>query len=997
LLGALQALASDDGLPRPNFERVILPIFAEHCFPCHGPDGNKRKAHLRLDIQEANRERPIIIPGKPDQSELIRRIFTDNEEDRMPPVGAPKSLTTSQRELIRGWVAAGAVRGKAHWAYQAPIRPIPPAIPPGARGCNPIDAFVGAKLSELGLEPQSEADRRTLLRRISIDLTGLPPTRAEAEAFVRNPSADAYERVVDRLLASPRFGERMAMHWLDLVRYADSRGYLPDGEQQVTAYREYVIRAFNANTPFDRFSRDQLAGDLLPHATAEQRIASGYNRLLMTTADPVAQIGDYTARYAADRVRNVSAVWLGSTMGCAECHDHKYDPLTQQDFYRLSAFFADIKDIIGAPLDPVGVPRTEHEYEHTQAVAALKSLTAEYLRLSPERAAAQAEWERHQSKWRVFKPIAITARRGGISSTLSQADVRLLPGDGLHNEVSFTFKPGGVSITGIRVEVMTVPSDASKPGGTRADANAKVKRVRLSCGDSEAVWKAFSCAKYREAELVEDGPKPYPTGGWELAAGSRRPQFGILTTREPFVVMPGTEVKLRLEFEDGSRFRLDQIRMMFTCDSELPSFLASMPGGPRVVAILNSPAERRTAADLNALAELFREQTPMLAAVRASIEQAKRKIQAIESQGYQTLVTQPTKPRDVRVLPRGNWMSNEGEVVQPGIPSVLGAQSSTASKATRFELAAWLSSAENPLVARVAVNRLWRLMFGRGIVSTMEDFGTRGAPPTHPELLDWMACEFVASGWDTKHILRLIALSETYRRSSEETTDLRRRDPENLWLARQGRFRFDAETVRDAALAASGLLVEQVGGASGRPYQPSNYWESLVIQNDMKPNWHESTDSGQYRRGVYTHWRRAALHPGLVAFDAPSREECVSERPRSNTPQQALVLLNDPTYVEAARVFASRALTEGGSADEDRVAFVWLCALGRSPTQDERAVIHRFLQEQLRLYSRDPSAAEALCAVGMAPRSSGIPRPQLAAWTMVVRAVLNLHESITRF
>ena len=387
----------------------------------------------------------------------------------------------------------------------------------------------------------------------------------------------------------------------------------------------------------------------------------------------------------------------------------------------------------------------------------------------------------------------------------------------------------------------------------------------------------------------------------------------------------------------------------------------------------------------------------MLAAVRASIEQAKRKIQAIESQGYQTLVTQPTKPRDVRVLPRGNWMSNEGEVVQPGIPSVLGAQSSTASKATRFELAAWLSSAENPLVARVAVNRLWRLMFGRGIVSTMEDFGTRGAPPTHPELLDWMACEFVASGWDTKHILRLIALSETYRRSSEETTDLRRRDPENLWLARQGRFRFDAETVRDAALAASGLLVEQVGGASGRPYQPSNYWESLVIQNDMKPNWHESTDSGQYRRGVYTHWRRAALHPGLVAFDAPSREECVSERPRSNTPQQALVLLNDPTYVEAARVFASRALTEGGSADEDRVAFVWLCALGRSPTQDERAVIHRFLQEQLRLYSRDPSAAEALCAVGMAPRSSGIPRPQLAAWTMVVRAVLNLHESITRF
>ncbi len=816
------ALAAETPLPAVvEFNRDVRPILSDNCFACHGPDKDARKADLRLDTEEgatADRGgyRPLVA-GKPQESELYLRVSAADQKQRMPPAKFGKKLTARQIEVMRRWIEQGA-KWQKHWSLLAAKRTEPPAVSGKAPPRNAIDRFILARLGQEGLEPAAEADRRTLIRRLSFDLLGLPPTPEEVDAFVADPSPDAYERLVDRLLASPHFGERMALYWLDVVRYADTAGYHSDNHRDVWMYRDYVINAFNANKPFDRFTVEQLAGDLLPGATLEQKVASGYNRLLQTTEEGGAQAKEYAAKYAADRVRAFSTVWLGATLGCAECHDHKFDPFATKEFYQLEAFFADVKEKPVGRQDQTLLPTPEQTAQlqkFDERTAALQKALATQ---TPELDAALAKWE----------------------EALRVPELRKLP----------------------------------KP--------------------------------ILDALLVEPGQR--------------------------------------------------------------------------------NDAQKQT------VAAHYRTVAPLLDPVRKELADLQKKKEELLKEVPKTLVTEAVPPRVVRVLPRGNWLDDSGAVVEPGVPASLGGQSVQGRRATRLDLANWLVAADNPVTARVFVNRLWKLSFGQGLVKTLDDFGSQGAWPTHPELLDWLAVEFRDSGWDVKHMIRLLVTSRTYRQASAADEKARQLDPYNRLLSHQARFRLDAELVRDNALAVSGLLSPKLGGRSVKPFQPPGYWAYL---NFPPREWEKDRGDDVYRRGLYTYWCRTFLHPSLLALDASTREECTVERPRSNTPLQALVLLNDPNYVEAARALAERVVRSGGDA-EGRVQFAYRQVLGRKAQPDEVKLLAALATKHLQEYRADKTAADALLSVGDRPVPKDLDAAELAAWTSAARVLLNLHETITR-
>ena len=754
------ALAEDSGKQPVQFNRDIRPILSDVCFTCHGPDDGKREADLRLDTKaglDVAREAGVIPLKAGDVSELVQRITSNDPEIRMPPPGSGRELSPDQIDVLRRWVAQGALWQK-HWAYIVPERVDPPGDPTDG---SAVDRFLSARAERKGVPLAPPADRATLIRRLSLDLIGLPPTPREVKDFVKDQSPEAYAKAVDRLLTSKHYGERMALSWLDLVRFADSVGYHKDSHRNIWLYRDYVIDSFNENMPFDQFVIEQLAGDLLEGSKFEQyswKVASGFNRMNQTTSEGGAQAKEYLAKYAADRVRNTAAIFLGSTLGCAECHDHKYDPFTTRDFYSFEAFFADLQE------------------------------------------------------------------RG-----------------------------------------------VGHPGETSVPSRQQLEQ-----------WKQL------ETELVS----------------------------------------LRADEPDGDRIKKVE-------------------------------AELKTLSDAKAWPK--------------------------------SVITIPGKPRVMRILPRGNWLDDSGPEVEPAIPAFLGSLD-IEGRATRVDLAKWISSKDNPLTARVFVNRLWKLFFGQGLSRTLDDVGSQGQWPTHPELLDWLAVEFMDSGWNVRHMVRLIVTTDAYRRSSESTAMRRDLDLENQFFARQASYRLDAELVRDNALAISGLLSRKIGGRSVKPYQPANYWFRLYKDGDYKQDHGEDL----YRRGLYTYWRRSYWHPSLQAFDAPAREECVAERPISNTPQQSLVLLNDPTYVEAARVFATKLIVDGGSTTPDRLSLAFRTAVSREPSTMEVATLARFVDQQLLRYSADEAAAKALVAAGEHPQPEGIPVSELAAWTSVARVILNLHETITR-
>lgn len=780
-----------------DYNQEVRPILSENCFYCHGPDSKHRQADLRLD-DEASAKEYAIVPGDLDGSEFYQRIISDDADLQMPPHESGKKLKPEEVALLKRWIEEGA-EFAPYWAYVKPQRHEVPMVDDDAWSKTDIDRFLLAKMQAAGLSHSPPADKVTLIRRVTFDLTGLPPTPAEVAAFVADESPQALEKVVDRLLASDHFGERLAAYWLDLVRYADTVGYHGDQDHNISPYRDYVLDSLNANLPFDQFTREQLAGDLLPGSTIDQKIATGYNRLLQTTHEGGLQQKEYLAIYAADRVRNVSLVWMGATVGCAQCHDHKYDPYTIKDFYALGAFFADVDE-------------AKHFTQGTNALPTKRP---------PE--------------------IKVNTRRE-------------------------------------RAEL--------------ARLEAELSQLRASRNNTDAI------------ELAE------------------------VSTEES----------------------------------------ADKKGEKKAPQLKLSPAEQQLVDAIKSLNDAAR----------------------------LTMVTESIKPREMRVLPRGNWLDDSGEIVTPAIPEFMGQVTASGDRATRLDLANWLVDPEHGaggLTARVMVNRLWHLFYGVGLSKSLYDFGGQGEPPVHPELLDNLAIDFYENGWDVKRLIKRMVLTAAYQQSSQTTAEVRSVDPYNRYYSHQSRHRLSAEMVRDNALAVSGLLNPAYGGPSVRPYQPEGYYRHL---NFPTRKYHATDGERQWRRGVYVHWQRQFLHPMLKAFDAPSREECTAQRPQSNTPLAALVLLNDPTFVEAARAFADRILTEAPQDDAQRIDFAYQLALSRNAEPQEREILTKILTDNRQIYQADPQAAASFLQVGTQPADPKADAVELAAWTQVARVILNLDETITR-
>ena len=1054
--------------PPVNFQFQVRPILANSCFTCHGPDDSHREAELRLDVRELA-IKSAIRPGQSGKSPLIGHITSQDPDERMPPPDSGRpALKPEQIEILRRWIDQGAPYGH-HWSYEPVAKPQTPSLPAATWVLNPLDTFVLTGLNKNGLRPSLEADRRTLIRRLSFDLTGLPPAPEEVEAFVADKAPDAYEKLVDRLLASPHYGERMALRWLDLVRYADTEGYHGDQERTHWLYRHYVIQAFNSNMPFDRFTTEQLAGDLLPKPTRAQRIASGYNRLGMTTAEGGAQAKEYMAKYAADRVRNAGTVWLGSTIGCAECHNHKFDPFLTRDFYRFAAFFADLDEIAVGHQKPAIVLSEPLQQQVDALAVQIQELEKQINASSPEMKAAQARWEQaarvQLPQWKPLMLTLITTESGRGLRILDDGVIVALADGPETDTYTIVVNSDLVGINALRLEGITDPTfPSSGPGrsdfgefilsevnvrlGEDEKPVAKVEEEKGVAGtgaepplesrlqpaaekDSADAEKAksekgakgekstkgnqsnkkppqtvakppkrpsiklsdavadFSRPEAPASAAIDDNPKT----GWDIYHVAGKPH-AIEMRLPPIAGKPGTPTVLTIELvqQGGARKTLGKFRLLASATPRDAKGIDGRAVPLEIIELLRGDAAKRTEAERKQMTAYYRTFSPELAAIRDSIAKLKQQREALLKKGDEILVAEPIKPRMMRVLPRGNWQDDSGEEVKPGAPAFMPQIDSGNRPVTRLDLACWLVDPKNPLVARVYVNRLWAQMFGRGIVSTSDDFGSQGAAPSHPELLDFLANDFV-SHWDTKRMLKLMTMSAAYRQSSVGDAKSRQTDPANQWLSRQGRFRLEAELVRDNALAVSGLLVRTIGGPSVKPYQPAGYYSHL---NFPKREYQQDHGSALYRRGLYTHWQRTFLHPSLSAFDAPSREECTVERFRSNTPLAALAMLNDPSYVEAARALAAKAMRDGGSTPQQRIAFVVRQALGRSAESAETEVLQKLYEKHLAEYQADPKAADKLLAIGESPLPANVVKPELAAWTSVARAVLNLHETITR-
>ena len=1009
--------------PKIEFNREIRPILAENCYACHGPDQNRRKANLRLDERASALTLGAIVPGNPEESALVERIFSEDADLLMPPPETRKSLTPAQRQLLREWIEQGA-EYQDHWAYVPPRRLEPPPVKNSAWVRNPIDAFILRKLEERGLAPSPEADRSRLIRRLTLDLLGLPPTLEEVQSFENDPDPDAYEKLVDRLLRSPHYGERMAVPWLDVVRFADTVGYHGDQNQRIFPYRDYVIDSFNKNKPFDQFTIEQLAGDLLPKPTEEALVATGFNRLNMMTREGGAQPAEYLAKYAADRVRTVSIAWLGSTMGCAECHDHKYDPFTQRDFYSLAAFFADVKQW-GVYSDYEYTPNPDLKgWSNDHPFPPEITVESPYLKVRQQRLREQiraicrgsgslgdrVDWQgdgldpwlaelrqwvvNHPSGWMVPEvEIPETATRQPDGSVLLGDPALVADDSKLGSDWVFRFRPGLRWLSRIRLELLPHAAHGGKI--VRGDSETTVVRVSASLKPVAQPQRDLGFF-YAAADHSE----PRYANGFEVLGV----QAGWWTSREHKAERQTSiwflDRPVRLEADDELIVRVQGARL--GCVRVSVSPFGFDPQGrwelteQQRLALARSAAEW-TDGERDDLVELAFFSTGGSSEKWEIVKSLCRDLLECRDGTAVTMVTQSVPPRLTRVLPRGNWQDESGPVVEPAVPQFLPQpmrSTEATGRLTRLDLAHWITAPDNPLTARVFMNRLWKQFFGTGISSLVEDVGAQGEWPVHPELLDWLACEFRDSGWDVKRMVKLLVTSATYRQDSRARPELTGIDPNNRLLAFHPPRRLEAEFVRDNALAIADLINLDIGGPSVFPYQPPGYYANLQFPDR---DYVASRDERQYRRGVYMHWQRTFLHPMLANFDAPSREECTASRNLANTPQQALTLLNDPTFVEAARGWATKLLDRDGGSDAERIQYVFRKALARSPSLSEQHSLEQFLAVQRQAFRESPSEAERLLGVGHLPPPSRRDPVEVAAWTAVCRVVLNLHETITRY
>jgi hypothetical protein len=974
-----------------DFSRDVRPILSHYCFKCHGPDERAGKAGLRLDRRDSataadDYGKFAIVPGKPDRSELVRRIFSADRRKRMPPASTKTVLTPAQKQTLKRWIAEGA-EYKQHWAFVRPRQAPLPAVKRGDWPRNPIDRFVLARLEKEGLGPAPEADRYTLIRRLSLDLVGLPPTPEEVEAFVRDRSPGAYEKVVDRLLASPHYGERWARRWLDLARYADTNGYEQDRPRSVWPYRDWVIGALNRDLPFDEFTVEQLAGDLLPHATLSQRVATGFHRNSMLNEEGGIDPLEFRFYAMVDRLNTTGTTWLGLTVGCAQCHTHKYDPITQREFYRMMAF------LNNADEPELDLPRPEVDGQHRANLKRAAALLAELPKHFPVKAATEAErakmiqakfadWLRQErSRTVTWTPLRPVAAKSNLPLLTVQPDGSVfVSGDITKRDVhELMFRAEQMNITAFRLEVL---ADDRLPrhgpgrvyygfGDGRGDFF--LSEFTLLVGGKKVPFSKATQdfpAKGPVAASAIDGD---PQSGWSVNGGQGSDHYAVFNLPQP---LSAREFTLKLLFERYYAADLGRYRIAVTT-APRPAEARDLPLDLEPLLLL--PEDRLSAAQRQKLFEHFLLTRLELVKQAAEIKRLRQR------PAYPTtLVLQERPPEN----PRPTYLHKRGEFLRPAgkvTPATLSALHPFPKGLPRNRLgfARWLVSPDNPLTPRVTVNRQWQAFFGKGLVRTLEDFGTQGEPPTHPELLDWLAVELVKQGWSLKKLHRLIVTSATYRQSSRATPDLVARDPDDRLLARFPRVRLEAELIRDQALAGSGLLSEKVGGPSVYPPQPPGVTE--VSYSMMK--WTPSPGADRYRRGLYTFTKRTAPYAMTLTFDGPSGETCVARREISNTPLQALTLLNDPVFVEAAQALGRRAAAQPGTAAQKAEYLFHLC-LVRPPDAGERDALVRFFEAQCQRFARGELDAARAAGPGG--------NPERAAWTALARALLNTDEAITK-
>ncbi len=1005
-----------------RFNREVRPILSENCFTCHGPDLKSRQADLRLDLREGALAdlggHSAVVPKDVAKSVLMQKITEKDASSRMPPPETGRTLTPQQIETLRLWIEQGA-EYEPHWSFIPPKRPELPPVADAHWARDPIDRFVLRRLEAEGLRPSPEADRVTLIRRVTLDLTGLPPTPQEVDAFLADQSPEAYEKVVDRLLASPRYGEQMTRYWLDVARYGDTHGLHLDNVREMWLYRDWLIKAFNDGKRFDQFTIEQLAGDLLPNPTLEQRVASGFNRCNVTTSEGGAIAAEFAVRYAVDRTVTASTVFLGLTAGCAVCHDHKFDPLTQKEFYQLYAFFNSTTD---DPMDGnAALPPPFVKVPSPEQAAQQKALADEIAKLQGQIAAELARSEYKEPEGQApaapAQPQEIVWIEDGLPAGAQPQ------GDG-QPAWQFVSAPEHPVYSGAKSSYRSAPGRTQHfffgvSPGLKVGAGDKLfayvyldpkdapKQIMLQFNDGSWEHRA-----YWGADLIEWGQPGTPS----RAAIGPLPETGKWVRLEVEAakvgLAPGAEINGWAFTQFDGTVHWDKAGMV-TLTPQTGQQFESLAAWARIQRAakdralpqpvqdaLAAPPDKLTDAQSKALRDHFLEFVyPKTRAIfdplHRQLADAKRKAEDLDKAIPASLVSQeaPT-PRDAFVLKRGDYDKPQEKVAR-GVPAVLPPLPKGA-PLNRLGLAQWLVDPGHPLTARVTVNRWWQHHFGTGIVKTAEDFGVQGEWPSHPDLLDWLAVELISSGWDVKHVQRLIVTSATYRQSSRVTPELAQKDPENRLLARGPRFRMDAEMVRDTALAVSGLLVDRIGGPSVKPYQPSGLWEAVGYTGSNTVRFVQDHGDALYRRSMYTFWKRTSPPPVMSILDAPSRETCMARRSRTNTPLAALALLNDVQFFEAARGLAERMMTEGGASPEDRAAYGFRLATARKPDGDELGLLVRQFNDHLACYQKDKDAAAKVVAAGESKPKPGLEPAELAAWTMVANVILNLDETITK-
>ncbi len=989
-----------------NFARDIQPILADKCYHCHGPDANHRKGDLRWDTLDP-KQGPfaprdgysIVVPKNLDDSVMVMRITADDPDVQMPPPSSNRSLTKNQIALLQEWVKEGAKWGK-HWSLEVPKRAPLPEVKDTKWSRNPIDRFVLAKLEKEGLHPLPEATKEQLIRRVTLDLTGLPPTPQEVDAFLADQSPDAYEKVVDRLFASPRYGENMVWEWLDASRYADTNGYQADPTRTSWPWRDWVIKAMNENLPFDQFGTWQIAGDLIPNATKEQQLASGFERNHTFNGEGGRIPEETRVENVLDRVDTTATTFMGLTIGCAKCHDHKYDPISQKEYYSLFAYFNQSSEtgafdyVNGGNVRPVMTVATAEELQkYGELTLAAKDAEEHLAKRTPAIDKAMRQWEQNaltDNGWQILAPTSMKSTAGATMQIQPDSSVLVSgtdPETDVHEVVLRTNLP---KVTGLRLEPLQDPSLPQKgPGRFGESGNfvlTNIEATAVSITDpkqTKTLSFASADGSYNQDQWDVSGAidKNRKTGWGVWKAPDPTHLQAIFRLAEPAQFAGGMEIHLRFHYEsDVKHHTMGRFRLALTDGPGLT---------PEAFAALTVDAKKRSEAQKTAIRDFYRNRVSTeYSQLASAVASSKKAVADLENSFTKTMVMDDAMPRETHVLQKGAY-DKPLDKVEKGVPAVLNPMPKDAPN-NRLGLAMWMFDPANPLTARVTVNRYWQHFFGYGIVKTVEDFGIQGERPVNPDLLDWLAVEFRESGWNVKAIQRLMVTSATYRQSSKVTPELFEKDPENRLLARGPRFRLPSVTLRDQALAASGLLVEKLGGPPVKAYQPPGIWEEATFGQIKYVQDH---GDALYRRGVYIFWRR--IVGPTEFFDTQSRTTCVVRPSRTNTPLHALTTLNDTTYVEAARAMAQRAM-EATLSPAGRFEAIYRYLLGREPEAKEQQVFLKAIDRLRKQYAADPAAAKKLLAVGESKRDEKLDPVDQAAYTGVCLAVLNLDETLTK-